>query len=632
MSQPPQPPQPPQGPPVPPGGGFGAPQDPPPGFGAPPPAAPATPPAPPAGPPTVPAAPPAAPPQPPAQAGYGYPQTPPPPPGAPAGPPPAPGGYGYPGRPGGAAPGRADMPTQAFGAAPQGPAQPGYGYPQGPPQQYGMYPPTTPFPGVPGGAPDGGKARQKMMVVIAAVVALVLVVGGGVFYFVTKGDGKEEEAKNGGSNSGQGTGKQGGSGGGGNAAPKTVEGKLLFSVEQPKVDDLVSVKGMWVSDKAFAKADVYKINGYGLSGGPKWEYPLDGELCWGSKQTSPDGRIALLVKDGKPSSEHKYGGPCTQVVVLDINTGKKVWQKTVKDGDRDVSFDEVTIGGGTVAAGGTRGGAAWALADGKELWKPKPGENCRDDGYGGGGKLVAVRRCGDYSKPQMLVQTLDAASGSVKSEYKVPSGLQYVHVASTDPLVIAVDAGDSTGSAASDFLVIDDSAKDGKLRSKISTQNGKFTPKCPATDVEGCMRLAISKDTLYLPTEDHQSGNAQQVGRVNEIVGFDLATGNSKGKADGVAGSTLVPLGLDKDGYAIGYQEPTYRDGGSVVRIDPKTFKTDVLLKNPASSAETERSISPSIHQGLWSQGRLYLGDSYANKPSSYSTGKEYLTMIFGGS
>ncbi|MFI2076962.1 MULTISPECIES: outer membrane protein assembly factor BamB family protein [Streptomyces] len=621
MSQPPQPPQPPQGPPVPPGGGFGAPQAPPPGFGAPP---------------QVPPAPPGAPAQPPAQPGYGYPQTPPPgaasqgpplpppppgappaPPGAPQAPPPPPGGYGYPAQPGPGVPGRPDMPTQAFGAAPP-PAQ----------QQFGMYPPTAQFPsGAPGGAPDG-KARQRMMIIIAAVVALVLVAGAG-FFFLTKGGDKDDEAKGGGSNS-QDSGKQGADGG--KPAPKTVDGKLLFSVESPKVDDLITVKGMWVSDKAFAKADVYKINGYGLSGGQKWEYPLDGELCWGSKQTSPDGKIALVVKDGKPNAEHKYGGPCTQVVVLDINTGKKVWQQTVKDGDRDVIFDEVTIGGGTVAAGGIRGGAAWTLADGKELWKPKGGESCRDDGYGGGSKLVAVRRCGDYGKPQMLVQTVNPQSGAIQSEYKVPAGLSYVHVASTDPLVIAVDAGDSTGSAASDFLVIDDSAKEGKLRSKISTQNGKFTPKCPATDVEGCQKLAVTKDTLYLPTEDHQSGDSQQPGRINEIVGFDLATGQSKGKTDGVPGSTLVPLGLDKDGYPIGYQEPTYRKGGSVVRIDPKTFKTDVLLRNPDSSAETEGRLSPSIHQGLWAQGRLYLGGSYANKPSSYSLGKDYLTMVFGGS
>ncbi|PHQ51224.1 hypothetical protein BLA24_15835 [Streptomyces cinnamoneus] len=622
MSQPPKPPQPPQGPPVPPGGGFGAPQDPPPGFGAPPPAAPPQAPTPTQVSPAV-------------QPGYGYPQTPPPPGAAPQTPPPpagppqtpppppgapaAPAGYGYPAQP--PAP---DMATQAFGAATPPPA----------PGPYGAYPPPQypggPYPGAPTpGGPGGGAAKKRMAVIVSAAVALVLVVGGGVWFATKGGDDKKSEAKN-----SSGTGAKGGAQGGGGEvkAPQTIDAKLLFSVDQPKVDDLITVKGQWATDQVYAKADVYKVVGYGLSGGQKWEIPLDGEICWSSKQTTSDGKTAVLVKAGKPDAEHKYGGPCSQVVALDLNSGKKLWQKTAKAGDQDIRFDEVTVGGGTVAAGGTSGGAAWSLADGKELWKPKPGDDCRDDGYGGGGKLVAVRRCGDYSRPQMQVQTVNPATGAIQSAYKVPPGLNYVHVASTDPLVIAVDAGDSTGSAASDFLVIDDSAKEGKLRSKISTENGKFTPKCPSTEVEGCFKLAISKDTLYLPSEEHQSGNAQQVGRVNEIVGFDLATGQSKGKADGMAGSELVPLGLDKDGYPIGYQEPTYKAGGQVVRVDPKTFKTDVLMRNPAATAESERRISPTIHQGLWAQNRLFLSANYANKPSSFSLGKEYLAMAFGGS
>ncbi|MEU4210252.1 PQQ-binding-like beta-propeller repeat protein [Streptomyces sp. NPDC026206] len=606
MSQPPQPPQPPQGPPARPGGGFGAPQDPPPGFGAPPPAQP-------------PAAGPAygypqTPPPPPGQPGpaYGYPQAPPPPPGAaPQAPPP--GGYGYPAQPGPGGPGQPHMATQAFGAV-----QP----PQ--PQQYGMYPPTAQFPGgAPGGDGGSGKSKQRLAIIVSAVVALALVVGGGV-WFATQGGGKDDEAKS--TTGGQESGKQGGGTDGGKPAPQPVDGKLLFSVDQPKADDLVSVKGLWATDQVFAKVDMYKIVGYGLSGGKKWEIPLDGEICWPSQQTTADGKTAVLVKADKAAA-----GQCTQVVALDLNKGEKLWQKSAKAGDQDVRFDEVTIGGGTVAAGGTSGGAAWSL-DGKELWKPKPGDDCRDDGYGGGTKLVAVRRCGDYSRPQMQVQTLDPATGAPKSVFKVPAGIQYVHVASTDPLVIALDAGGSKGSGASDFMAIDDSAKEARLLSKISTENGKFTPKCPSTDVEGCMKLAITKDTLYLPSEEHASGNAQQVGRVNEVVGFDLATGQSKGKAEGLPGSTLIPLGADKDGYAIGYQEPTYKAGGKVVRIDPKSFKTDVLLKNPAATADSERTLTPGLHRGVWSQGRLYLGSSYARKPSSVSFGKEYLTMVFGGS
>ncbi|MFD0383682.1 hypothetical protein ACFQ2B_18995 [Streptomyces stramineus] len=214
-----------------------------------------------------------------------------------------------------------------------------------------------------------------------------------------------------------------------------------------------------------------------------------------------------------------------------------------------------------------------------------------------------MRRCGDYERPLVTVQTLDPKSGAVKSSYKVPAGLNYPHIASVDPLVVAVAAGDSTGNGASDFLVLDDSAKDATLRTKISTGNGKYEPKCPSTEVEGCTKMAITKDTLYLATEEHSSGNANEYGRVNEIVAFDLTSGQTKGKVDGTPGAQLVPLGVDKDGYALGYRNPTYNAGGAVLRIDPKTYKADVVLKNADSTSKAERELSPNYQQAVFAQG-----------------------------
>ncbi|MGK5549771.1 PQQ-binding-like beta-propeller repeat protein [Streptomyces sp. URMC 127] len=471
------------------------------------------------------------------------------------------------------------------------------------------------------------------MAIIAGAVAAVLVLAGGGIWFATKGggdDGPVNASSNGQTGGTNNKGGQGGGGGGGK--PKTIDGKMLFNVEQEKVDDLVSMKGMWATDQVVAKSDIYKIVGYGLSGGKKWELPLDGAICWASPKATDDGKAVVLVSDGKPSSEKKYGGPCTQVIAFDVNKGSKLWQKSAKAGDRDVTFSEVTIGGGTVAAGGISGGAAWSLDEGKELWAPKAdGDDCRDAGYGGGSKLVAVRRCGDIERGIVTIQTLDPKTGAVKSKYQLPPGLSWPHIASTEPLVVAVNAGGSTGNGASDFFVIDDSAKEGKLRSKIGTDNGKYVPRCPSTDVEGCTKLSITKDTLYMPTDDHASGDANQAGRVNEIVAFDLATGQTKGKTDGTPGSTLVPLGTDKDGYPIGYQIPTYNAGGKVLRIDPKTYKADVLLKNADETSRPERELSPDFQQGLWAQGRLFLGSTYAHR-SSAALGKQYTMMAFGGS
>ncbi|QTT74183.1 PQQ-binding-like beta-propeller repeat protein [Streptomyces mobaraensis NBRC 13819 = DSM 40847] len=655
MSQPPKPPQPPQGvPPEQPAGGFGAPQDPTPtaaapqdapgptsgptptvfapggpapapGFGAPQGTAPGFG-APPAMPPRPQDRPPAAP-QPAAQPAYGYPQAPPPPPGAPQAPP-AP-----PGAPLAPPPGASQPPPPP--GAPHIPPSPagGYGYPgqAGP----GAPTPVQPFPQYGGGgyppppAPPGGGSKKRMAVIVSAVTALVLVAGGGVWYATTGGDDKDDKTTNSATKGGkQEKGKETG-GKGGSEDQKPKEGKLLFGADQPVVDDSRSAAGMWVTDKVFAKSDLDKVVGYGLSGGKQWEIPLPGDICSAPRHVTEDGRTAVVVAESPPSSSNRYGGPCNQIVALDLNNGKKLWQKSIKVGDRTVAFDEVTVGGGTVAAGSIQGGAAWTM-DGKELWKPKPEDLCKDDGYGGGSKLVAVRRCGDYERPQMKIQTLDPVSGKAKSTFNLPNGVDGAHVVSTDPLVIGVKVGDHSGTGVSDFMAIDDSGSDGKLRSKISTENGKYQPRCSSSGVESCYKLAVGKDKLYLPTDDHQTGKSGEVGRVNEIVAFDLSNGQTKGKVDGRVSSTLVPLGVDKDGAVIGYQTAGWRDGGTVVSIDPQTLAAKVLLKNPVATQQVENQISPLFEQAVWAQGRLYLGRKYLHKPSPFAGGKEYVAMIWG--
>ncbi|MGY0058997.1 hypothetical protein ACWY4P_20990 [Streptomyces sp. LZ34] len=621
MSQPPPPPnQPPQG-------GFGAPQDPSYGY-------PQQPPGPP-----------------PAQPGYGYPQAPGQPPQAPQTPPPGPAG---PPPPGPATPPPPGPPQTPPSGMPQTPPQGagGYGYPQpqsvhaqatqvgmpaayasGQQPQYGYppqgpYPPQTPYPaGTPGGQGGGNKSKQRMMIIVSAVVAVALIVGGGIF-FATKGGGDDPDPKPTGKETTQQS-TSGTTGGTKEPAPETVDAKVINKIDMPKVSDQITTEGMWVTDDTFVKADVYKIVGYPLDGGsPKWSIPLAGEVCWSSAHVTEDGLTTILFQEAKPSKADKYPS-CTEVGLFDLNNGKMVWQKHVSDGDDKMRFDEVTLGGGTVAAGGTSGGAAWSL-DGKLLWKPKEGEECSDDGYAGGSdKLVAVRRCGQYDNPQIQVQTLNPKTGAVKSSYKVSAGLDYVHVASTDPLIIGMDAGDSTGAAVSDFLTIDDSAKEGKVVSKISTEGGKYVARCETTNVEGCTMIAVSKsaDTFYMGSEDRTSATS---GTANEIVAFSLKTGKAVGKADGVEGAALTPLGLDKDGFVIAYQESTYSQGGAVWRIDPKSYKKDKLLQNQVADHDMESNFSPEYSEIAYANQRLYMSDTYATKPSGSYDKDDPLAVIFG--
>ncbi|MEU5639836.1 hypothetical protein [Streptomyces milbemycinicus] len=626
MSQPPPPPnQPPQG-------GFGAPQDPSYGYPQQPPG------------------------QPPAQPGYGYPQAPGQPPQAPHTPPPAPapppppgppqtppsgmpqtpppgaGGYGYPPQQPQsvhAQPTQVGMPAAyPSGQQPQYASgqQPQYGYP---PQ--GPYPPQNAYPGVaPGGGQGGGnKSKQRMMIIVSAVVAVALIVAGGIF-FATKGDGgSDDQAKDPKDKKQSQESTSGTTGGKDVPAPETVDGKLLNKIDMPKVSDQIDTAGMWVTDDTFVKSDVYKIVGYPLDGGsPKWTIPLAGEICWSSAHLNEDGLTTILFQEAKPSKADKYPG-CTEVGLFDLNNGKMLWQKHVGTGDEKQRFDEVTLGGGTVAAGGTSGGAAWSL-DGKLLWKPQDGEDCSDDGYAGGGdKLVAVRRCGQYDNPQLQVQTLNPKNGKIKSSYKVSPGLDYVHILSTDPLIVGLDAGDSTGASVSDFLTIDDSGKEGKVVSKISTEGGKYIADCETTDVEGCRMAVVSKsaDALFMGSKERTSSTS---GTANEVIAFSLKTGKPIGKTDGVEGAALTPLGLDKDGYVTAYQEATYDAGGAVWRIDTKSYKKDKLLQNQLADREMESKFSPKYNEVIYANQRLYMSDQYATKPSGSYDKDDPLAAIFG--
>ncbi|MFD9489117.1 PQQ-binding-like beta-propeller repeat protein [Streptomyces sp. NPDC059991] len=601
MSQPPQPPQQPGGfgaPQEPPAGGFGAPTPPPAGgFGAPTPPPPAMPPAPPAQPPTAPA--------------YGYPQA--PPPGQPS-------AYGYPQTP--------------------PPAQPGYGYPGQPQQGYGYpgQPVTQPMApqGSPGG-PGGKKPSTQTTIIVAAVVAVALIVGGGVWYAKGKDGDKKDESKSGSTQGADGgkDGKEGGSTGGGGKeqAPANVASKVLFQVPQPKVADLVHVNGSWLTDKVYAKSGVNEIVGYDSAKGTQlWKLPLPGAVCAATTHVTSDGKTAIIYEGPKASGE-KYAR-CTEVAALDLATGKLAWTNSVKDGDRKAMYEEVTVGGGTVATGGTSGGAAWDLATGKLLWQPKiTTDQCKDAGYGGGEALVAVRKCGDYDNPTVTIQPLNPKTGAPAASYKMPAGVQYAHIVSTKPLVVAADVGDTAGdgSGISDFFSIDD--KTGKLLARIPAPGDKYAADCDSTEVEKCTSVAAGGGKLYVPTEEHDgAGGNGYSGRTNEILAFDLATGQPvPGKADAGDGSSLAPLRMDGNNV-IAFKKPPYDKGSQIVSVDGGSFKQTVLLQNPADTSVRDAlsQFGPEYGEIRYNQGKLFMSATLLSKPSTLTDEKKYLLIGLG--
>ncbi|MET7473453.1 PQQ-binding-like beta-propeller repeat protein [Streptomyces sp. NPDC005648] len=604
MTQPP-PPQQPQQPPR--QGGFGPPPDQQPsqqpGFGA-----PQQPPQPGYGHPQAP--------QPPQQPGYGAPQPPqtPPPPQQP---------YGYPAPQsaphGQAAPYGQPAPPYPQQPNPYGP-QAGYGYPQGP---------VPPYPPV--GQP-GGPGRSKAPVIVVAVVAALALVVGGVWIATSGsgGDGKKDDTagSSGGTGGGEDTGGGGADGKGEEKVPSDPGARRLFALASPKVDGTTVVSGSWLTDKAYVKSGVAEIDGYDPDNGTRlWTIKLPGPVCEASSHTTDDHRTAVLFQPRMPAKNSSAG--CTQVAAIDLAAGRKLWTKTVDYGGQPMNFSNVTVSANTVAVGGLTGGAAFDVATGKALWAPKEDDSCRDAGYGGGEKLVAVLKCGEYGERQLHIQTIDPKSGEVISEYKMAQGIEYAAVVSTDPLVVAADAGDTAGdgSEISDFYSIDD--RTGKLITHISAPGKQYAARCDSiSEIEACSGLAVGNDRLYIPTEEHSGTKGYS--RTNEIVAFDLTTGKQTGqRADAGDGTTITPLRMDK-GNVIAYKSPSYDKGSQIVSIDGGSFQQTTLLRNPATSAQrmAELTMSPDISEFLYARGRLYMASHYADK--GLGTGEKYLALAFG--
>ncbi|MBZ9596265.1 PQQ-like beta-propeller repeat protein [Streptomyces erythrochromogenes] len=556
----------------PPSGGFGAPQDPPPGgFGAP---------QPPAGPPAAPAAaqqPPAG------QPAYGYPQ-----------------------------------------------ADPGYGYPQQPaaPAQYGApVPPAQPPAG--GG---GGDKRTQLMIVGAALLAIVLIVGGGLWY--TSGDGGKEDIAQSDPSASPGGDKNPASAPGTEKVPGNPKSKTLYNQPVPAVTDIVSVNGSWLTDNTYVKSDVSKVVGYNVvDGGKKWEIPLAGEVCGATPHVS-EKKTAILFRPAQPTAENKYP-PCTEVGVIDLEAGKLVWSGNIKSangGDKPIHFSEITLSGKTVAAAGVSGGgAAWNLADGKNLWQPKvDGESCRDTGYAGGEALAAIRKCGQHPNYTLHAQLLDPATGAPTGSYKLSQGIEYAHIVSTKPFVVAADVGDNAkgGKGVSDLFVVDPK---GELKARIPLAAGSFAAKCGSTDVEKCSNMVVGNGKIYVPSAEHQGQSP--TGRTNELLSFDLETGKqTTDRADAGERYTMYPLRMDGSNI-IAYKVPPYDKGGQIVSIDGKTMKETLLMENPADKdiRRAETSFSPDFSSELrYHNGKLFMAKQNISKP--YSSEPEYLFVSFTAS
>ncbi|WP_405555084.1 PQQ-binding-like beta-propeller repeat protein [Streptomyces sp. NBC_01171] len=518
------------------------------------------------------------------------------------------------------------QPTYGYPQAPPPQPQPGYGYPAQP-QQPGYGYPAQPPTVVAGGDIRARENRAIALIVLAAVVAIGLIIGSGVWYSRSS-DGGGGGTRAGGDKNGTGTAT-----GGREQVPDNPAADVLFKVPQPKTEEnVVSTPGSWLSTGVYAKSGIAEITGYDPADGhKKWTLKFPGPVCAATDHVTADGRTGIVYQPSMPTKTNRPG--CTQVAGIDVRAGTKLWTKSVGTGEFATQFQNVTVAGKTVAVGGYSGGAAYDIGTGKVLWQPKPGDDCDDVGYGGGTKLVAVRKCGAYGNRTLSIQNVDPTSGKVISEYKMGAGIEYAGIVSTDPLVVGADAGHSAsgGSGVSDYFSIDN--RTGRLLARIPVSGDTYNGECDTiTRVEECKGVAAGEGKLYLATKEHSGGGKSKLSRTNEVVAFDLATGKQTGQR-AAAGEdyTLFPLRMD-GGNLIAYKNPPYDKGGQVVSIDGASFKSTTLMELPADQADRalQTGLQPAYSEYRYSQGKLFMAAPNAAKPIGSFDKDKNCVVAFG--
>jgi len=466
----------------------------------------------------------------------------------------------------------------------------------------------------PGSAPGGsGGGKSKTIVIIAAAVVVVVALAAAGWFLVGK--------------NGSGGDDGGGAKGHGplarmNAKPSSTQAKQLFKAPAPHAPttDPLDLPSGWATDKVFAKATKNGILGVNAASGKRaWKVPLDGKVCGASKQISSTGKVAVVFAETVSSDAH-----CTQMAVVDVAKGKKVWQHKIPGSDDNLgSGIDVAISQNVAVAKVTGAEAAFSVSSGKQLWKQKYDTfgGCEDDGLAGGKHMLAIRKCGEISNPKMSVQRINPRTGRKIWEFKAPKGVQEVHVISAEPLVIAVatDPGKIT-----DVMTV---GPDHKLKGTISLGDREYDPGC-SSGTESCTSAAADKNHVYLATGQH-SGSAGQFGSTNELVALDFNSGQPTWKVDGGKDRQIRPIRM-AGGKLLAYRTPTTSKGGEVVALDPsRQGKEQVYLRNPDATAEEEGYLTDAISEMpiLYDNGRVFVQLKTASGSDKFS---KYMAIGFG--
>ncbi|MFJ4619243.1 PQQ-binding-like beta-propeller repeat protein [Streptomyces sp. NPDC088812] len=423
--------------------------------------------------------------------------------------------------------------------------------------------------------------------------------------------------------------------------PAGTVGTMAFrlSVDDMTPEESYEMPGMWATDKILAKGINKTLVGFRLGtdaspGDEKWKLALDGPICGYTRHVTNENRTAVLYRAS--TDEEAF---CDHVVFFDLDDGRRIWSHdfpvaaigTTTGTPRNGSVQDppsVTLTHDTVAVTWGRGTVAYGMDHGTKRWSTSNTGACHDGGAAGGGALLVREECwsddeslavDSWERITYKVREVDLATGRTLWTYSAAKGVRQVAVPSTDPVVLAVSAGET---GFTELLSLD---ADGKNRATISLRNGTYVGDCSySTDyivIDDCPTIAVGDGQVFVRSKDVIEKTTS-----NWIIGFDLATGDSTQKFESGANTLLIPVRMSGGRLLALRESQDHLSPTALVSLDPETGKETPYFYFELS-AEAENFTSIDFNDVIVQNGRLFFGVRSATGPAADQPKWVYLVL-----
>ncbi|MET9734041.1 PQQ-binding-like beta-propeller repeat protein [Streptomyces sp. NPDC006458] len=481
------------------------------------------------------------------------------------------------------------------------------------------------------------RRRKRVLGGLSVVLALVLGVGGWLWWG-SGGDPGPDDPK-----------APAAAGGGRLDVRETVEKRpanqrgvmgFRFSADDMAPGERHEMPGTWATDKILAKGINRSLIGFRIGkdvavGDEEWKLRLDGPICGVTRDVTGENRTAVLSRESEDAS-----ALCNQVVFVDLDDGRKVWQREVpvsklgtgkgspKESGGGQDTPGVALAHGTVAVTWGGGTDAYSMDTGKTRWSVESdsADKCEHHGAAGGIGLVVRLQCwtGDtYDGLTYKVRGLDPDTGATRWTYKVDAGIQDVRVLSTEPPVLAVAAADI---GITHILALDEK---GKHRTTITLATDAYVAECAdETDLlatDDCPTVVVGDGQVFLTTSEQ----GDTIHNYNWIVGFDLRTGRTTEKFESGRNALLHPLRMSGDKLLALRDSSDHITPMGLVALDPRTGEESTYLYFDLPT-EGWTLTSTELAHIIVEHGRVFFAARSASAPDNGDGSKSWVWLTVG--